>query len=194
MSFMTFKENSYQIIKNFLEPDFVLFIQDYFALKINAGTSIMDEGQVYGSHSFYGDYLVETILQNSCESISKIINIKIVPTYSYARCYMKGDELEIHRDRESCEISATISLGHSNDFPTNPIYFSKNSDKSESTEVILNPGDLCLYRGCDLWHWRPPVENKWHLQAFLHFVDSEGKNKEFIYDQRPYLGFEKIDK
>lgn len=190
---MNFKENGYQVIKNFLEPDFVTFIQDYFAIKMNAGHSVMDEGQVYGSHCFYGDTLTETILQNSCSFLSEITDIKIVPTYSYTRFYMKGDELTIHQDRESCEISATIALGHSDDFETNPICFSKNEDGSDATEILLKPGDLCIYKGCDLWHWRPPIKNQWHLQAFLHFVDSEGPNKEFIYDKRPYLGFEKID-
>jgi hypothetical protein len=190
---MTFKENGYEIIENFLELDFVLFMQDYFALRINSGCSDMDKGQVYGSHCFYGDPLTETILQNSCESLSEITGVKIVPTYSYTRCYMRGDELPIHIDRESCEISATISLGNSPDHKTNPICFSKNEDKTDAVEVILNPGDLCIYRGCDLWHWRPPIENKWHLQTFLHYVNYDGKYKDFIYDKRPYLGFEKLE-
>jgi hypothetical protein len=36
---------------------------------------------------------------------------KLFPTYAYARWYAPGDELKIHRDRDSCEISATITLG-----------------------------------------------------------------------------------
>ena len=34
---MTFKEEGYQIIRGFLEPDFVKFINQYFFTRINAG-------------------------------------------------------------------------------------------------------------------------------------------------------------
>ena len=46
--------------------------------------------------------------------------------------------------------------------------FSKNEDGSNASEIKLNPGDLCLYRGCDLYHWRPPFTQRWYLQSFLH--------------------------
>ena len=37
--------------------------------------------------------------------------LELLPTYSYARIYKKGDILKRHKDRPSCEISATINLG-----------------------------------------------------------------------------------
>jgi hypothetical protein len=187
-----FKENGFLIIRNFIEKDFVEFIQDYFSLKINSSNYTIDSTQVEYSYRFYGDNLAETILQNSCESLSKIIGIQILPTYSLTRFYMKGDELKIHKDRPSCEISATLSLGFSDDCGPNPIYFSKNKNGSNPTEIILNSGDLCIYRGCDLYHWRNPLPNKWMLQSFLHFINSEGKYIDNIYDKRVYLGFEEL--
>jgi hypothetical protein len=60
-----------------------------------------------------------------------------------------------------------------------------------AVELKLNPGDLCLYRGCDLYHWRPPFENKWYLQAFLHYVDGNGTYKDQLYDGRPFLAMKK---
>jgi hypothetical protein len=57
--------------------------------------------------------------------------------------------------------------------------------------ILKNPGDLCLYRGCDLYHWRPPFENKWYLQAFLHYVDGNGTYKDQLYDGRPFLAMKK---
>jgi hypothetical protein len=188
---MNFNENNFQIIRNFIEPDFVEFIQDYFSMKINAGDVSFEDQQVVGSYEWYSDTLTETILQNSCEAISKKIGIPIVPSYSFTRLYMKGDELTKHIDRASCEISATLSLGYSKDNYMNPIYFSKYSDERNVEEIILYPGDLCVYKGCSLYHWRPPIQNKWLLQTFLHFVNAEGEYKHKIYDERPYLGFPK---
>jgi hypothetical protein len=188
---MTFKENGYQIVRNFLEPDFVKFIQQYFILRIRAGHSKLGDAQAPHSFIFYGDPLIETILENSCKSLSKISGFNLLPTYSYTRLYGCGDELKIHKDRPSCQISATLSLGFPEGSEINPIYFSSNEDGSDAEEIILNPGDLCLYRGCDLYHWRPEFTQKWYLQTFLHYVDENGEYKENIYDGRPYLGMAK---
>lgn len=185
---MSFKEKKFEIIKNFLSKEFVDFIKDYFAIRINAGEAILFDGQAANSYSFYSDPLMETILQDCCESLSEQVGIKLLPCYSYTRLYTKGDELIIHKDRESCEISATISLGFSDD-EINPIFFSEDRDGFNPIKILLEPGDLCLYRGCELYHWRPPFKNKWYLQSFLHFVDAEGEYADFIYDKRPYLGF-----
>jgi signal peptidase I len=187
---MTFNKNGYEVIKQFIEKDFVEFTQDYFSLKINSGDMDLDDPQAKGNYTWYGDPLIETILQNSCEPIGNIIGVKIVPTYCFTRLYNKGDVLKKHLDRSSCEISATLSLGYSDDSSPNPICFSNNID--EIVEIYLEPGDLCVYRGCDLYHWRPPIQNTWLLQSFLHFVDGEGQYKNFIYDGREYLGFPKV--
>jgi hypothetical protein len=187
---MTFKQSGFQIVKNFLEPDFVKFIQQYFFLRIKAGHSILGDIQAPNSYSFYSDPLMETILSSSTESLSKISEFNLLPTYSYSRLYGMGDELVIHRDRPSCEISATISLAVPNN-DISPIYFSQNEDKSNAIEIILEPGDLCLYRGCDLYHWREPFKQKWYLQSFLHYVNADGEYKDHIYDKRNYLGIQK---
>lgn len=185
------KQNGFQIVKSFLELDFVEFIQDYFSLKINSNKFDLKDNQVPFSYEFYGDTITETILQNCCEPLSKVVGIKLLPTYSFTRLYNKGDELKIHRDRSECEISATISLGYSDEESAPPLFFSKTKENNNPTKVVLEPGDLCFYRGCDLWHWRPPIKNKWVLQTFLHFVDAEGDNSDLIYDSRSYLGIHK---
>ena len=186
---MSFKTKKYHIIRNFLESDFTSFIKDYFSIRINANHASSYDPQAFYSYSFYGDPLMETILQNSCEPISEIIGIDLLPTYSYTRLYSKDDELKIHRDRPSCEISATISIALPDEEDINPIYFSENEDGSDASKILLSPGDLCIYRGCDLYHWRPPITQKWYLQAFLHFVEKDGEYSDYIYDTRPYLGF-----
>ena len=38
-------------------------------------------------------------------------DLKLNPTYSYARIYKMGDILKRHKDRFSCEISTTMNLG-----------------------------------------------------------------------------------
>ena len=56
-----------------------------------------------------------------------------------------------------------------------PIYMDGKS-------VDLNPGDACIYLGCELEHWREPFEGDWHLQTFLHYVDQNGPHTAYKYD------------
>jgi len=42
---MSFKENGYCIIREFLDQDFVNFIQQYFFNRINAGQSTLGDDQ-----------------------------------------------------------------------------------------------------------------------------------------------------
>jgi hypothetical protein len=189
-----FKRKKYQVIRGFLnkiDVD-VEFLQDYFYLKLlSSDDRKFGDASVPNSICFYSDYAMETILKRSAPFFGKIVNKKLLPTYSYTRMYFKGAELEKHLDRPSCEISATLTISFSKDFGINPIYFSSNEDESDATPLYLNPGDACLYSGCDMWHWRPPIENEWYLQSFLHFVDADGPFKDFIYDKRPNLGYKK---
>jgi hypothetical protein len=188
---MSFKENGYYIIRDFLEPDFVKFIQQYFFTRINAGQAELGDVQAPNSYIFYGDPLMDTILGEAAKKLSEVAEYPLLPTYTYTRLYGKGDELVIHRDRPSCELSGTLALSTPEGEEINPIYFSRNEDKSDAIAIHLNPGDLCLYHGCDLYHWREPFTQKWYLQSFLHYVNAEGPHKDFLYDKRPYLGMQK---
>lgn len=188
---MDFKEDGYFVIRNFLDEDFVKFIQSYFFTRINAGHAVVGDTQAPNSYAFYGDPLMDTILGNSAKKLSKVAGYDLLPTYTYTRLYGKNDELVKHRDRPSCELSATLCLGIPKGEKVNPIYFSRNEDESDSKEILLNEGDLCLYHGCELYHWRTPFNQKWYLQSFLHYVNADGPYKDFIYDKRSYLGASK---
>ena len=107
---------------------------------------------------------------------------KLLPTYTFWRMYTKYSDLKKHKDRPSCEISVTVHIG--SDETQWPIYM-------EDKPVETKPGDAIIYLGCELLHWREPFEGDWQAQSFLHYVDAEGKNKNFYLDERPYLGLKK---
>lgn len=184
----SFLDKGYFVVKNFLDVDFVNFIQHYFFVRIKAGQYEAEDTQAPLSKSFYGDPLMDSVLDLSCKSLSEISGLNLLPTYTYTRLYSIGDELHIHRDRPSCEVSATLSLGIPDGEKVSPIYFSEKEDKSNAVEIILEPGDLCLYRGCDLYHWREAFTQKWYLQSFLHYVNADGPYKDNLYDKREFLG------
>lgn len=181
-----FSEKGYKVIRNFIPKDFCNFITSYFRIRQDSLDYKIDN-QCPRSKSFYGDPLIETILFTGCKRISQEINIELYPTYSYARVYGKGEHLVTHLDRPECQYSATLSLGYSKDEGPSSIFMSKDNDKDTAAEVILEPGDLCIYKGNEVYHWREPFKHSWYLQAFLHYVDQNGPYSNRLYDGRRSL-------
>ena len=50
----------------------------------------------------------------------------------------------------------------------------------------MNPGDMVVYKGAELKHWREPFKGNNHAQVFLHYT-KEGK-QDYKFDQRLALG------
>lgn len=182
-----FKKNGYTVVRSVITADIRDFITQY-ALFDEMQDFSPDGYQVPAAHSKYADPAMETMLLLLQKKMEESTGLSLFPTYSFYRVYRGGDELEIHKDRESCEISATLCFNYSyndNDYQW-PIYIGE-----ERTAVELKPGDMLIYRGCDLPHWRDKFnvdENTWHVQGFFHYVDKFGPNADFKYDKRSIIG------
>ena len=194
---MTFKKNKFVIIKKVLNKDICEVAFNYLILKrkvadyffktkfISPYESIhghWNEKQVPNTYAIYGDILMEVLLTKTKSDIEKITNLKLIETYAYARLYKKDDILKKHTDRFSCEISATLNLGGDNW----PIYL---NNKKKDIKVNLDKGDMLIYKGEVLEHWREPFKGKNCGQVFFHYNDlSSEKSKLNKYDTRPFLG------
>lgn len=177
------EEKGYLVVKNFLPKDFCMFIQSYFKIRQDTLDYTIDP-QCPRSKSFYADPLIETLLATAGRKISDLIDVELIPTYSYARVYAQKEHLVKHLDRPECEYSVTICLGYPEDQGISSIFFSDNKESKYATEARLEIGDICIYKGTKMYHWREPFTQTWYLQAFLHYVDSDGPFKDRIYDGR----------
>ena len=151
------------------------------------------DSQAPGDFSKYGAPIFDTLLNLSLEQMQTLTGRDLVPTYSYHRLYTLGTDLKRHSDRPSCEISTTLCLCYDNsnvdaskypdwDWPM----FIKEPDGKE-LPVHMKPGDMIIYRGCELEHWREPLWGNNHAQVFLHYNEKGGKY-DIPYDGRPLLG------
>ena len=190
--------NKYQVIKNAISYELANFIYNYFLLKRDAVQFMYQNNIVYetgllgtwtdeqipNTYSHYADHVMETLLMKVLPKMQQETGLELVPTYSYARIYKQGDILHKHKDRPSCEISTTIHLGGD-----------PWSIFVEDTEVMLDIGDMLVYSGCELEHWREPFKGSTCGQVFLHYNHVKGpfasKNK---FDGRPMLGVPPIKK
>ena len=193
---MSFKKNKYVIIKQAIDKDLALFLYNYFHMKrqvldtcrnaryISPYETLLGEyegadGQIPHTYSSYSDIAIETLMLKCQPIMEKSTGLKLQPSYTYARIYKKGDELKRHKDRFSCEISTTMNLG--GDSWT--IYLEPN------IAINLKQGDMLVYKGTDLEHWRKPFKGKDCVQVFLHYnnIKTLG-SKDNMFDKRPHLG------
>jgi len=214
---MIFQYKKYQVVKNAISYELANFIYNYFFLKRDAAyylyqNNIVHDNGVWGTwndkqvpntYSIYADPVMETLMMKVRPKMQRETGLNLVPTYSYARLYKKGDILRRHKDRPSCEISCTLNLG-GDPWPifidgtgaNNVIDEYRNIHKPnapEGTKVLLEVGDMLVYSGCELEHWREPLEGNVCGQVFLHYNHINGpfaeKNK---FDGRLLLGVPKI--
>tara|TARA_Y100000741_G_scaffold308125_1_gene251124 strand:- start:64 stop:699 length:636 start_codon:yes stop_codon:yes gene_type:complete len=198
---MSFKKNKYTVLKKAISKELADFVYKYFLNKRNVARFLFDQKyispfnkeygvwndeQVPNTYSHYSDIAMETLLQEVKPVMQKHTGLKLSPTYSYARIYKKGDVLTRHKDRYSCEISTTLNLGGD---PWS-IYLDPTGKKGQAgIEINLDPGDMLIYSGCDLEHWREEFTGKNCGQVFLHYNKKGSKlAKENYLDKRPLLG------
>tara|TARA_R100001594_G_scaffold46311_2_gene79375 strand:+ start:3695 stop:4336 length:642 start_codon:yes stop_codon:yes gene_type:complete len=198
---MSFKKTKYKVLREAIKPNVAEFIYNYFLTKRRVARCFFDtrwinpfaeewgtwnDEQVPGTYSHYGDIAMETLLMGLRKKMEKETGFKLQEAYSYARIYKQGDILHRHKDRYSCEVSTTLNLGGD---PW-PIYLEPSGEKGMAgIKVDLKPGDMLIYMGCELEHWRDPFAGKDCGQVFLHYNDRTKKTaKENLYDRRPFLG------
>ena len=198
---MSFKKNKYTVLKSVISKDVADMAYSYFLNKRKVARVLFDEryispftdyygvwndDQVPNTYSHYADMLMETLLEKVKPTMEKHTGLKLSPTYSYARIYKNGDVLARHKDRYSCEISTTLNLGGDKW----PIYLDPTGKNGQAgIKVDLEPGDMLIYSGCELEHWREEFKGKDCGQVFLHYNKSSSKKaKENLYDGRPFIG------
>jgi hypothetical protein len=185
LSHQIFDQHKYIYCPKLLDEESCSTIVSEFKNQIELGNTVKDN-QSPLSHSLGHSILFDSLLEQMQPAVEEITNKKLHPTYSYARWYQPGDELKIHRDRPSCEISVTITLG----FEGNPwaIYMGYDKDKQNCSKIAMQIGDAVIYRGLEMFHWREKyVEGKWQAQVFLHYVDADGPHADLKYDKREKL-------
>ena len=216
---MSFKTKKYQVIRQALSKELANFIFNYMMLQRDAVDWMMKNNkvnpanpfigtrtdqQVRGCYTKYADWVMETLLMFMIPVMKAKTGLELIPTYTYTRLYEKGNILHRHKDRPSCEISTTLHLGGD---PW-PIYLDPTGadnivSGSETTTIVkpgapkgvrvdLKVGDMLIYSGCELEHWREPFEGTVCSQVFLHYNHANGPFAQTnLLDGRPLLGISK---
>ena len=212
-----FKEKKYTIIRNAISYELANFGYNYLLLKREAVAWMHENNyiskftplfgtwtdkQVTNTYSIYSDMFMETLMMKVLPIMQQRTDMNLIPCYTFTRVYKKGDILKRHSDRPSCEISTTLHLGGD---PWT-IFLDPTGQKTvidEEKQIIkpnapkgipvdLEIGDMLVYSGCDLEHWREPFEGDNCAQVFLHYNNIDGPfGTQNNFDKRPMLGIPK---
>ena len=212
-----FKDQKYVVIRKAISYELANFGFNYLLLKREAvawmrqnnyiskftpGFGTWEDKQIPNTYSSYGDFFMETLMMKVLPIMQQRTDMDLVPCYTYTRVYKKGDILKRHKDRPSCEISTTLHLG-GDPWTIFLDPTGANTVIDEYKQIIkpnapkgipidLEPGDMLVYSGCELEHWREPFQGNHCAQVFLHYNNIDGpfgtQNK---FDKRPLLGIPK---
>lgn len=211
---MSFKKNKYIVIKNAVSKEITTLLYNYFLVRKKTYDTMIEhryispfekgfgyyethENQVPNTFAIYGDVLFDVLMLKIQPIMEKATKLKLQSAYTYGRIYKKGDVLKRHKDRFSCEISTTLHIGgdpwpicidpdENNGIIARESYQPGNA---KGVQINLKPGDMLIYQGGLLEHWREPFQGDNCYQVFLHYNNIKTSGSEQNkYDKRPHLG------
>ena len=129
------------------------------------------------------------------------LDFDLKETYAYCRKYDRGAYLKAHVDRPSCEISVTICLDYKSDDGTPWSIWAQNDEnyvdfdgtgqdmynisqgkphrKRTGKKIVLYPGDVLVYQGPNVIHWRDYFAGSYSYHMFLHYTRPDGRIQQF---------------
>ena len=210
-----FKKAKCKVVRGAISKDLAMFIYNYILLKrqvyntLSEAKYISPFEQMHGhyekaneqipfTYACYGDIAMDTLMLKLQPIMEKVTGMKLQPSYTYTRVYKDGDVLLRHKDRFSCEISCTVHLGHSHQWP---IFIDPDPTHGKETptgyimgegkglKVNFEPGDMIAYHGLELEHWREKFKGTDYGQVFVHYNQTKTEGaKENLFDRRLHVG------
>ena len=177
-----FRSRKYLVVRKALEGSLISVFENYALMQRFNNYYLPDEET--NSKWRYSDVFGESLLLHFQPLMEKLAGGRLYPTNSVLRIYQNGSTLKKHVDRATCEYSGTLTVGYDAS-QGYPIWLQSNKQK---VPIHLERGDLLIYKGCELPHWRERFEGRHWIQLFLHYVDASGEFAKYRNDGRLMIG------
>ena len=178
----------FQIVRNAVSAELCEFLALEFTMMADVCHLLYPNADLAdlckNSFARYSPLMFEALSVKLLPMVEELSGLTLYPTYSYARIYYNGSELQKHIDRPSSEI--TISICITKDETNWPLHI--QDSQGQDNEIFLDVGDLVIYSGRKHLHWREPFQGSSQIQAFLQYVDANGSEAWLKWDTRPKLG------
>jgi len=185
-----FSKYGYVIVRNMISEELTKFIADEFTMVRDVyhhvnnvpleDTTRFGDSTVKHAFCYYAPLCFEILYPRIMPRCEAILNKKLFPSFSYARILYKDAKMEKHVDRASTTINTTIIFENDPE----PYDFWLTDLEDNDVALKLNAGDMCLFDGGKLNHWRDTYTGNKCIQASLGFANEEIN----MYDGRKMLG------
>jgi prolyl 4-hydroxylase len=177
----TFDEYSPVIVENVLNATTLTICQKYYTTTIENGTYVLGDKQSrrFKSHN---EPLSRILHYEILPLIEKIVDKKLMPSYTYLSAYVNDSDLPAHTDRADCEytVSFLINKPDNSHWPIylhkakQPVKYKGRSDftppKEECIAIDCNAGGLMIFQGTDHIHFREKLPDDFYHIVLLHYV------------------------
>lgn len=180
-----FERDGVAVYRSVIAPQTLALIAAEYQIMLANDRLRRGDSQVDNSYAAYGLTVSDALMQTLAPYVEAKTGHAVFPTYSYGRIYLKGASLARHVDRPACEISVSLTVTEWGGKRW-PLYC--RTANFETVAIDLAPGDLVIYKGMEMPHWREPFEGDSQLQLFLHYVRQDGPHAQHRYDGRARLG------
>lgn len=177
----SFHERGYAVIEGLLDPSQVRMAAMAMELSHQKGAFAPGSG-VPLAEDEYGPILGEIYLRHCKAAVEAVVGSKLIETYAYWRIYHHGSQLDAHTDRESCEVTVSVTIDSKPDGASWP--FGLCDLTGETAHVALDPGSAIIVQGHRITHWRDKLTGESHRQLFLHYVHADGPFADHAFDKR----------
>jgi hypothetical protein len=175
------KNYRYVILKSILHPFQLAAIRRYYRRMVAEGYFSFGDEE-WPLRYFAGNDLIGRFYHEQMTSlISNVIGESVYPTFTFFASYRPGAILPPHRDREECEFSISLLLDFipepADECPW-PIFVESPKHSNQSIPVHLGIGDLLLYRGRELRHYRNAFQEGEASTTWLFFYEPTANQTE----------------
>lgn len=189
---MTFETEKYELIKNAVSQETCKVLAEAFRINrdvikyIFPNESHEDTLVKSNAFSWYSPIFFESLSTTIIKpAVENIVGEELWPTYSYARIYYNGAKMPRHVDRSASEYSVTMCVSVDQNHKWN---IGVKTIHGENIYIDQSPGDIVIYKGNELEHWRDSYTGTEQINAFFFYVRKNGNRAELKYDTRPHLG------
>lgn len=181
---------SYIVVRNYISEDRASKEAEKFrAAYLKEGLEIQRTPDIYtNAIGMYQEVNSLVLLSEKTAELSELLGEAVLPTYAYTRSYFNEGTLDVHTDRDSCEISCTVHLDSDEPWDLQ-IY----NVAGELVDITLHPGDALIFDGVNYKHNRVgEYSGKEYTQAFLHYVFAYGDQSHNYFDIKTNISGEQL--
>jgi len=161
------EERRFVVLRRALPAPLVSALARYAADTIREGFVDEGDGDVRRRFVRHNEPVFRFFHHNLAATVSSLAAEAYRPSFCYLSSYRRGAVLAPHTDRAQCELTISCLI----DQPAGLRWPLRMERGGEGEELILEPGDMVVYRGCELIHSRPALDAEFSTSLLFHYVD-----------------------